>query len=70
MTVHVSLSKQIWCKIRYFQLLKDIPKEKLAQELNVHPRTLANYENKPENITLSQIDSFLTANDLKLEDLI
>ena len=47
-----------------------ISKEKLAEEIGVHARTLSNYDNRPENITLSQIDCFLRANDLEIKDLI
>ncbi len=65
-----SLSKQIWCKIRYFQQLRGISKEKLAEEIGVHARTLSNYDNRTENITLFQIDCFLRANDLEFKDLI
>ena len=70
MTRSIPLPKMIWCKIRYFQQLNGISKEKLAEEMSVHPRTISNYDNRPENITLSQIDCFLRANGLEFKDLI
>ncbi len=36
----ISLYKKIWCKIRYWQNLKDISDSELAAYLNVGERTL------------------------------
>ena len=66
----IPLPKKIWCKIRYYQQLYDISKETLAEQLNVQPRTLSNYDSKPENLTIGQICQFLKYNNLIFSDLI
>ena len=36
----ITLYKKIWCKIRYWQQLKDISDNELANDLDVAERTL------------------------------
>ena len=67
---YIPLPKKIWCKIRYYQQLYDIPKEMLAEQLGVQPRTLTNYDNNPENLTVGQIDRFTKINNIYFTDLI
>lgn len=55
----ITLYKKIWCKIRYWQSLNDVPNEELARILCVSPRTLLSYDKNAENITLKTIDNFL-----------
>lgn len=67
---HISLYKKIWCKIRYWQNLKDISDSELAAYLNVGERTLHEYDKSAKNITLEKIDNFLYVNDMELADLL
>lgn len=64
----ISLYKKIWCKIRYWQNLKDISDSELAAYLNVGERTLHEYDKSAKNITLEKIDNFLYVNDMELAD--
>lgn len=66
----ISLYKKIWCKIRYWQNLKDISDSDLAAYLNVGERTLHEYDKNAKNITLERIDNFLYVNDMELADLL
>jgi len=66
----ISLYKKIWCKIRYWQNLKDISDSELAAYLNVGERTLHEYDKSAKNITLEKIDNFLYVNDMELADLL
>lgn len=66
----ISLYKKIWCKIRYWQNLKDISDSELAVYLNVGERTLHEYDKSARNITLEKIDNFLYVNDMELADLL
>lgn len=66
----ISLYKKIWCKIRYWQNLKDISDGELAAYLNVGERTLHEYDKNAKNITLEKIDNFLYVNDMELADLL
>lgn len=66
----ISLYKKIWCKIRYWQNLKDVSDSDLASYLNVGERTLHEYDKSAKNITLEKIDSFLYINDMELADLL
>lgn len=64
-----TLQKTIWCKIRYYQQLNDIPNEMLAQHLKVNVRTLHEYDKKADNLTLGRINNFLVKNRITLDDL-
>lgn len=65
----IALYKKIWCKIRYWQSLKDIPDSELANYLQVGERTLHEYDKNAKNITLEKIDNFLYVNNMELSDL-
>lgn len=65
----ITLHKKIWCKIRYWQQLKDIPDNELANDLDVAERTLKEYDKNAGNISLYRLDRFLYVNNLTLSDL-
>lgn len=65
----VALYKKIWCKIRYWQSLKDVSDSELANYLQVGERTLHEYDKNAKNITLEKIDNFLYVNNMELSDL-
>lgn len=65
----IALYKKIWCKIRYWQSLKDISDSELANYLQVGERTLHEYDKNAKNITLEKIDNFLYVNNMELADL-
>ena len=66
----ITLYKKIWCKIRYWQNLRDISDSELASCLHIGERTLKEYDKDAKNITLEKIDQFLYMNGLELHDLI
>jgi len=65
----IALYKKIWCKIRYWQSLKDVTDTELAAYLQVSERTLHEYDKNAKNITLEKVDSFLYMNRMELADL-
>lgn len=65
----IALYKKIWCKIRYWQSLKDVSDSELANYLQVGERTLHEYDKNAKNITLEKIDNFLYVNNMELADL-
>lgn len=65
----IALYKKIWCKIRYWQSLKDVSDSELANYLQVGERTLHEYDKNAKNITLEKIDNFLYVNNMELFDL-
>ena len=69
-TDRITLHKKILCKIRYYQQLNNIDNETLAIALNVHERTLREYDKNAANVTMGQIDSFLFVNNITLDDLL
>lgn len=66
----LTLHKLVWCKIRYFQQIHNITDEQLAACIDVHVRTLKEYDKHAENVTLGKVDNFLYANNLTLNDLL
>jgi len=66
----IAIYKKIWCKIRYWQNLKDISDAELAAFLQVGERTLKEYDKSAKNITLEKIDNFLYVNNMELAELI
>ena len=66
----ITIYKRIWCKIRYWQSLRDISDAELANALQVGERTLHEYDKSARNITLEKIDNFLYVNNMELADLI
>lgn len=66
----ISLYKKVWCKIRYWQSLKDIPDGDLAVFLQVGVRTLKEYDKCAKHITLEKLDNFLYVNNMELAKLL
>ena len=66
----ITLYKKVWCKIRYWQTLRDVSDAQLAADLQVGERTLHEYDKSAKNITLERIDSFLKVNKMELNDLL
>ena len=66
----IAVYKKIWCKIRYWQSLKDISDRELATYLQVCERTLRDYDKNARNITLEKIDNFLVVNSMELDELL
>ncbi len=66
----ITLHKKIWCKIRYYQQLNNIDDETLATALNVHERTLREYDKNSANVTMGKIDNFLCVNNITLDELL
>lgn len=64
------VQKTIWCKIRYYQRLNDIPNETLAEQLRVNVRTLHDYDVKADNVTLEKLNNFLVCNRITLDELL
>ena len=66
----ISIYKKIWCKIRYWQSLKDVSDCELASYLQVCERTLRDYDKSARSITLEKIDNFLVVNSMELDELL
>lgn len=66
----ITLYKKIWCKIRYWQSLKEISDTELASLLQIGERTLKEYDKCAKNITLEKIDVFLFTNHMELTELL
>ena len=66
----ITIYKKIWCKIRYWQSLKDVSDSQLAAYLQVCERTLRDYDKNARNITLEKVDNFLAVNSMELDELI
>ncbi len=64
------IPKIIWAKIRYFQMLDDMPDEVLAEYLNICTKTLRAYDKGAANLTLGQIAGYIDLTDRKMTDLI
>ena len=68
-TQRIPLYKTIWCKIRYWQSLQDVPDSQLAQQLQLTERTMRDYDKSARQLTLEKVDIFLQANHMELHDL-
>lgn len=68
-TQRITLYKRIWCKIRYWQNLKDVSDSELASYLQVGVRTLHDYDKSAENVTLGRVDNLLYVTGMELNDL-
>lgn len=66
----LTLYKIMWCKIRYWQNLRDISDGELAAILGVGERTLHEYDKCAKHITLEKIDNFLSVNKMELQELL
>lgn len=58
-TARITLYRRIWCKIRYWQQLKEVSDAELASYLQVTERTLREYDKSAQHITLEKIDNLL-----------
>lgn len=56
----ITLYKRIWCKIRYWQNLRDVTDTELASYLQVGERTLREYDKSAQHVTLEKIDNLLS----------
>ncbi len=65
----ITLYKRIWCKVRYWQSLRDIPDAELASYLQVGERTLREYDKSARHITLEKVDNLLYVTGMELNDL-
>ena len=66
----ISLYKKVWCKIRYWQSLRDVTDEELSKYLQVGVRTLKEYDKCAKHITLEKLDNFLYVNNMELAELL
>ena len=64
------IPKVIWAKIRYYQMLDDMPDEVLADYLSICTKTLRNYDKGAVNLTIGQIAEYLNRTNRKMTDLI
>lgn len=69
-TQRITLYKRIWCKIRYWQNLRDVTDAELASYLQIGERTLREYDKSAQHVTLEKIDNFLSITGMELNDLI
>lgn len=68
-TQRIPLYRKIWCKIRYWQQLKEVSDVELASYLQVGERTLHQYDISAENVTLGRVDNLLYVTGMELNDL-
>jgi len=68
-TKRITLYKRIWCKVRYWQNLRDISDAELASYLQVGERTLHEYDKSAENITLGRVDNLLYVTGMEFNEL-
>ncbi len=69
-STRITLYKRVWCKIRYWQNLRDVSDSELAAYLNVCERTLRDYDKNARSLTLEKIDNFLVVNSMELHELL
>lgn len=65
----ITLHKMVWCRIRYWQSLREISDTELASYLKVSERTLHEYDKSAENITLGRVDNLLYISGMDFNDL-
>ena len=68
-TARITLYRKIWCKIRYWQNLRDVSDAELASYLQVGERTLHEYDKNAANVTLGRVDNLLYVTGMELNDL-
>jgi len=61
--------KIIWARIRYYQMISDMPDAVLAEYLGVTPRTLLNYDKDASNLGLGQIAQYVYLTGRDMSDL-
>ena len=67
---HPSISKTVWGNIRKIQYMRDISDDNLALMLECSTKTLRNYDNKPECITLKTLQLFCINAEVGMAELI
>lgn len=55
----IAIYKKIWCKIRYWQSIREVTDTELAAFLQIGERTLKEYDKSAKNVTLEKIDILL-----------
>ena len=65
----ITLYRRIWCKIRYWQQLKEVSDSELASYLQVGVRTLHEYDKSAANVTLGRVDNLLYVTGMELDEL-
>ena len=65
----ITLHRRIWCKIRYWQQLREVSDSELASYLQVSERTLHEYDKSAENVTLGRVDNLLYLTGMDFNDL-
>ena len=65
----ITLYRRIWCKIRYWQQLREISDAELASYLQVGERTLHEYDKNAANVTLGRVDNLLYIAGMDLDEL-
>lgn len=68
-STRITLYKRIWCKIRYWQNLRDVTDAELASYLQIGERTLREYDKSAQHVTLEKIDNLLSITGMELNDL-
>lgn len=68
-STRITLYKHIWCKIRYWQNLRDVTDAELASYLQIGERTLREYDKTAQHVTLEKIDNLLSVTGMELNDL-
>jgi len=68
-STRITLYKRIWCKIRYWQNLRDVTDAELASYLQIGERTLREYDKSAQHVTLEKIDNLLSVTGMELNDL-
>ncbi len=65
----ITLYRRIWCKIRYWQQLREVSDAELASYLQVGERTLHQYDISAENVTLGRVDNLLYVTGMEFDEL-
>lgn len=66
----IPLEKEIWAKIRCWQLMNGVSDYHLADSLKVVERTLRNYDRNAGNLTLEKIGNFLKYAGIDINELL
>lgn len=69
-SLKLDVSRIIWANIRKLQYLNCLSDEQLASALEVTTRTLNNYDNNPNVMTLATIQNFINNMSMPFEQLI
>lgn len=67
---NIALHRQVWCKIRFWQNLNNVPDDTLARYLDLAPRTLREYDADSGSLSLERLESFMSATGLTLDQLV